>query len=52
MLFTGFIAALIARFYDPQAQRLRNRRHPSMRSRNRDDDGSGADQSGPLTRKY
>ena len=50
MLFTGFIAALIARFHDHQAQR---RRAPPMRRkkpRDRDKDGPGAGKSGPLAR--
>ncbi|GLS21347.1 hypothetical protein GCM10007874_43640 [Labrys miyagiensis] len=53
MLFTGFIAALIARFYDYQAQRLRDRRLPPMHSdesRNGDEDEPGAGKSGPLAR--
>jgi hypothetical protein len=53
MLFTGFIAALIARFYGHQAQRLRDRRLPPMHSdasRDGDEDGPGAGKSGPLTR--
>lgn len=53
MLFTGFIAALIARFYNHQAQRLRDRRLPPMHSeasRDGDEDGPGAGKSGPLAR--
>ena len=53
MLFTGFIAALIARFYDHQAQRHRARRLQSMQppsNRDQDEDGPGAGKSGPLAR--
>ncbi len=53
MLFTGFIAALIARFYDHQAHRLRDRRLQSMQNNSAqdgDEDGPGTGKSGPMAR--